>query len=740
MTMTSWYSSQASRFQTGRGPEQDWSEPPLDVLVIENAAADRMMIRDVLKASGFAVEEAADAEQGLRLARSLAPECILLDHALPDARGFDILESLRRPDGTLPCAAVVLTAAENASVATAAMKAGALDYLVRDRLNADTLRRAIGSAVRRFRLLEFQRGVDRYNAHLAAIVAASDDAIISTDTDFVVQTWNPGARRMFGYEEAEARGRPLPELLVPPAYEAESAVVYATSMSGRTVRKEVLRLHKDGRLVPADLITSPIVDSSGRVTGSTNIYRDISERLRAEESEVRFRVTFESAPVGMAHVASDGRWLRVNEALCRILGYSADEIAANTVLGVTYPDDIALSAANLDLMRAGRIDRYDADKRYIRKDGSIVWARLTVSCVRKGDGSIDYLVAVIEDISARKRAEQELRRSEERFRSSLLHSPVPVMLFDDRGEIMAVSQSWLDRTGYARDELRRVEDWTARACGDCAEEVNAYIRQIISTASEAQSIEHTIRTKDGRERLWRLLASDLGTQSDGRRLFISVAHDMTEQKAYEQQIDFLMREARHRARNLLGLVQIIARKTMAGSPDHFIERFSERIQALAANQTLPVRSEGAGVEVEDLVRAQLAHFADLAGSRIIIDGPELQLNAVAAQAIGLALHELATNAGKYGALSTDSGRVDLRWEAAGGAFSMSWTERNGPPVPPPSRRGFGTLVIKDMAERSVGGVVELDCADPGVTWRLTCPAANALEGMANKVDRTEPPQ
>src|SRR5262249_17426034 len=87
----------------------------------------------------------------------------------------------------------------------------------------------------------------------------------------------------------------------------------------------------------------------------------------------------------------------------------------------------------------GKIDRYDADKRYRRKDGTIVWARLTVSCVRKNAGSIDYLVTVVEDISARKYAEEELRKSEERFRSSLLHSPLPVLMYDDREQILAVS-------------------------------------------------------------------------------------------------------------------------------------------------------------------------------------------------------------------------------------------------------------------------------------------------------------
>jgi two-component sensor histidine kinase len=101
------------------------------------------------------------------------------------------------------------------------------------------------------------------------------------------------------------------------------------------------------------------------------------------------------------------------------------------------------------------------------------------------------------------------------------------------------------------------------------------------------------------------------------------------------------------------------------------------------------------------------------------------LKSAFAQAIGLALHELATNAGKYGALSTDTGRVDVRWRTDGGTFTMSWGERNGPPISAPKRRG--TVVMEAMTERSVDGTVDLDYAPSGLTWRLTCPAANALE-------------
>jgi PAS domain S-box-containing protein len=141
-------------------------------------------------------------------------------------------------------------------------------------------------------------------------------------------------------------------------------------------------------------------------------------------------------------------------------------------------------------------------------------------------------------------------------------------------------------------------------------------------------------------------------------------------------------------------------------------------------QDITERKEWKGVYIADLARAQLAHFADLIGSRIAMHGPKLRLNPASAQAVGLVLHELATNAGKYGALSTDTGRVDICWATDGDTFTMSWVERDGPPVSAPKRRGFGTLVMQAMTERSLTGKVELLYPPSGVTWRLTCPAAN----------------
>jgi PAS domain S-box-containing protein len=184
--------------------------------------------------------------------------------------------------------------------------------------------------------------------------------------------------------------------------------------------------------------------------------------------------------------------------------------------------------------------------------------------VRKSDGLINYFVSVVEDITARKRAEEELRKSEERFRSSLPHSLLPVALFDDQEQVLGVSQTWLEQTGYSREELRCIGDWTARACGERSGEMREYIRKFMPTGGDAHSRERIIRTKGGHERLCNFVTSSLGTQSDGRRLFICVAQDVTKRKAHEEHVHLLMREVNHRAKNMLSLVQAIARQT-AGS-------------------------------------------------------------------------------------------------------------------------------------------------------------------------------
>jgi PAS domain S-box-containing protein len=283
------------------------------------------------------------------------------------------------------------------------------------------------------------------------------------------------------------------------------------------------------------------------------------------------------------------------------------------------------------------------------------------------------------------------------------------------------------------DEIS-IEDLLKCVHPEDAERFSANRQAALDPANPKPYVHHEfrVRWRDGTVR-WveaNALAYFEGTGSERRAVsFGGTVQDITERKEREEKEHLLMREVNHRAKNMLSVVDSIAHQTATRNPEDFVERFSERVQSLSANQDLLIRNAWNGVEIEDLVRAQLAHFADLIGSRIGVHGPKLRFTAGAAQAIGLALHELATNAGKYGALSTDKGRVDVSWATDGGALAMSWTERDGPAVFAPKRRGFGTIVMEAMAERSVDGTVDLEYAHSGVTWRLTCTAANALEPL-----------
>jgi PAS domain S-box-containing protein len=213
-------------------------------------------------------------------------------------------------------------------------------------------------------------------------------------------------------------------------------------------------------------------------------------------------------------------------------------------------------------------------------------------------------------------------------------------------------------------------------------------------------------------------------------LVLAVVRDMTDRRTAEL---LLMHEINHRAKNILSVVQAMAQQTKGDSRQEWISQLTERIQSLSASYDLLVKNEWQNVRLADLVRMHLAHFEDLLDTRIAVRGPELRITSRAAQAIGMALHELATNAAKYGALSTDTGRVDIAWdlERAGDGrqrFTMEWSERGGPTVIAPTRRGFGWSVLCQLTNMSLGADVTLSYSPTGVVWRLVCPADRLLEG------------
>ena len=213
---------------------------------------------------------------------------------------------------------------------------------------------------------------------------------------------------------------------------------------------------------------------------------------------------------------------------------------------------------------------------------------------------------------------------------------------------------------------------------------------------------------------------------------VGTARDITERKHREQHVRTLLRELVHRSKNLLAVVQAMSRQTATGSGsiDDFQRKFSARLQALSMAHDLLISHDWRGASMHDLVRAQMAYCLDIGASEVgehaRIDGPKVMLKPEAAQNIGLALHELATNALAHGALSRAGGNVALSWRFEDGRFCVDWRESGGPPVAPPPREGFGHKVIKRLVAQALDGSTTLDFPPEGFAWTLCVPANSAV--------------
>jgi two-component sensor histidine kinase len=220
---------------------------------------------------------------------------------------------------------------------------------------------------------------------------------------------------------------------------------------------------------------------------------------------------------------------------------------------------------------------------------------------------------------------------------------------------------------------------------------------------------------------------------DGRAVrILGTARDITERKMREQHVRVLLRELVHRSKNLLAVVQAMARQTAAGAPSvqEFQRKFGARLQALSMAHDLLVSQDWRGALMHDLVRAQMAYCLDVAKDSVcehaLIEGPKIMLKPEAAQNIGLALHELATNALSYGGLSRPEGNISLKWGFEDGKLNIGWRESGGPSLAMPPREGFGHKVVKRLVAQALDGEATLSFPPDGLIWTLSIPASFAI--------------
>lgn len=523
-----------------------------------------------------------------------------------------------------------------------------------------------------------------------------------------------------------------------PDISAERRDLHRRALAGEELSAYRERLELGGELRWVSWTLKPWRGADGTI-GGVLLHLDIcTDQVKAieelERSEQRFRATFDNASVGIAHVAPDGSWLRVNARLCEIVGYTSEELRAITFQEITHPDDLEADLSLLAAVAAGEIERYSIDKRYIRKDGSTVWIELTVACVRGDDGSPHYFISTVQDISARKSAEQMLRASEQRLRLILDGTLAFVGVLKPDGTMIEANAPALMAGGMTRDDVVGRKFWDCDWWSHDPAEVARLQAAVAKAATTGEAIRYDaiVRMAGDTRMAIDFMLSPVRDEDGTVRLLVPSGFDITERKRHEENVDLLMREVNHRSKNLLAVIQAVARHTAATGPESFLARFTDRLQSLAAGQDLLIQGDWRAVEIGALIAAQLRHFVEIGSARITVTGSDLAVNPAACQSLGMVLHELATNAVKYGAWSNDGGTVSIEWGVSTAAdaprFWMCWRESGGPPVVPPEGRGFGSTVIGRMVGASMGGVAETSYPATGLVWRIDCPAHRVLEG------------
>jgi PAS domain S-box-containing protein len=380
--------------------------------------------------------------------------------------------------------------------------------------------------------------------------------------------------------------------------------------------------HADGKRLIVSVNIDPLRNAKGELVGAVNCFLDITARKRADaaleqsrlhtlEQDQRLAATYEHAAIGISEIAPDGGFLRVNEAICAITGYSREDLLASKLFRFTHPDDADPDREGFRKQVAGELEFYSVEKRFIRKDGRVIWLSVRSSPVRDADNRLLYLVRVVQDI--------------------------------------------------------------------------------------------------------------------------------TERKAAEQRQKLLMDELNHRVKNTLATVQSLASQTARGAhtPAVFRERFEGRLIALSKAHDQLTSHHWESADLRELLSGSLAPYAGAGPERVVLRGEDVILRPRAVLTLAMAVHELTTNAAKYGALSVPGGRIEIHWQPERDANGRSqlrieWKEQGGPSVAVPEQRSFGSKLIEGSIAAELGGTARLVFEPNGLRCEIVIPLANATVDFREK--------
>jgi len=416
-----------------------------------------------------------------------------------------------------------------------------------------------------------------------------------------------------------------------------------------------------------------------------------------------------------------------NDGAERLFGYAAGEIIGKSTT-LLIPPHLRHEVRKVydRLVRGERIEHFETTR--VRKDGRLISISLSISPVRNAKGRVVGTSAIARDVTERKRAEQDL--AEQTMQLALAESAALVgsIAYDVESGRMQISAGYAAIHGFPKgtSEIMRGQ-WEARVYQEDRARLEELRDRVFRSRSTEYSVDYRI-VRPGGEVRWidaRLLVS---YRKDGHpQRVVGINIDITGRKRAEEQQRALHAELDHRVKNALATVSAVVSHTRQGSRSvaNFVAALDGRIRSMATTHELLSSRQWQGISLSELVRRELVPYAGR--KNMEINGPEVILRPEAGQAIAMVLHELATNAAKYGALSTRNGRVAIRWdqqlnEQARPPLVLEWQEFDGPPVVATRKPSYGTSTIRDLIPYEFGGRVELVLASEGVRCRLELPA------------------
>ncbi|WP_210251333.1 sensor histidine kinase [Aureimonas psammosilenae] len=449
------------------------------------------------------------------------------------------------------------------------------------------------------------------------------------------------------------------------------------------------------------------------------------ERLQRDaavaERALRRDAIFESA-VDFAIVVTDpfGTITDWNRGAERTMGWAAAEMIGRTADHFFTPDDRAIRRVETEMTLALR-DGSAADERWhLRKDGSRFWASGEMMPLRGEDGVHLGFVKILRDRTNQRAAGERLRISEERFRTLLEGVETAFAIVEVRfdADDRPVDYRFLEANpAFERESGVNLRGkWVTEFAPNLEPFWFETYGRVASTGEPA-NFENYASTFD---RWFDVRAIRVGDPSE--RQIAIFFNDVTERRRLEDQRRDLTHEMAHRMKNVLAMVQSIATQTFrsAGSIEEARDAVSGRIAALARAQDILTSTQWEAAPILDVVQSALAPHRDTGSERFVIRGPKVELTSQQGLGLSLALHELATNAAKYGALTVASGQVSIAWTCTDeGAFDFEWREEGGPPVPERSRTGFGSRLVERLVAAYFNGSTKLMFEPTGVRFVLS---------------------